>query len=176
MTATFAALRTVILISFGNPEGEGSQTHIFEVDQGLDCEKIYLVEQLCQQLSDGECSLTEAQQRLEEIRHLPARYNDWIKILCNGFAAAAIAPLFFRSGWGGVAAAFVLGTITGILLALGDRYPRLARVLVFMSFSFSVPLACTLTRTRTHTTPSTRSQTTGACMFGGSCVLSAIYK
>ena len=43
--ATFSALRTVIIVSFGGIEQGGTQTHTFDADQGLDCEKLYLVDQ-----------------------------------------------------------------------------------------------------------------------------------
>src|SRR5688572_28766335 len=99
------------------------------VDHRLDCEKLYLADDLADQNMDKKIGLQEASTKLNLIIEKAARYH-WaiqvcmltdvvdtkaMKLLCFGLSAGSCAPLFFGGGVVEFISSFLLGIIVGLM-------------------------------------------------------------
>jgi uncharacterized membrane protein YjjP (DUF1212 family) len=83
-------------ITFGDIDSPKAFSRVIRCDQSIvQCEKLYRVDQLIDDVCERRIGYREAKIRLDEIINLPPRYPAWAKIVAMTASCAGCAPLFF---------------------------------------------------------------------------------
>jgi hypothetical protein len=111
---SIAAFPTYVMLSVGTKLGETQlvheRIHIFSGESGLNCQKLYSVDQLIIRLVERKVSFEEADGILDDIIAEAPLYPDWLNFLALSISSAMMTPLFFSGSWIDAAASFFLGT------------------------------------------------------------------
>ncbi len=116
---------------------------VLKVGQSLNCEALYLVDDLALLVIDRLIDAEEADARLEDILAMPPRYSKWVQWLSFTFASFACAIIFFNGGWADAVCAGMFGTCVGLFRTLTEKYPalnKLMSVIVTTGISFATTL------------------------------------
>jgi len=130
LDAMFAVLPSLILICFGDIDRDPSKsdTHVLRVEQSLHCEKLALVDELCDAIGFRTITVEEGIERLDEILKMPPRFGFWITIICSAMSSGCIAPLFFGGGWIEFGVSAFLGALVGLLSFLSTKFTFVSRL------------------------------------------------
>jgi uncharacterized membrane protein YjjP (DUF1212 family) len=133
LDAQFAVMPTIIICTFNHVEGRKAETHIIRTNQTLDCAKLELVDELCDEIVNRTVSLMSAIEELEKINNRPPLVNKVVWVLVFGLLAGSIGPLFFQCDWYDVFYAFALGVVVGLVCLLGEKRPAFGRLVEIAS-------------------------------------------
>ncbi len=127
LDARFFATPTVLQASFGPPSDLRSS--FARVDQGVvDLERLALLDEVAEKVVSGTVSLEEGALSVGAILAAAPRYGTGLTILCSGLAGGAAARLLGGS-YREMAVAGFSSLAIGVLSALSERLPAIARVL-----------------------------------------------
>ncbi|MBD3868791.1 MAG: threonine/serine exporter family protein [Acidobacteria bacterium] len=122
----FFATPTAIFASFGPQENQ--RTSLIRVTPGdVDLEKMTLLDGVVDRLVRNELTVEDGLKEVNSIADGPPRYSTWLTILCFGLASGC-AGRFFGGGFLELAAATVMGFLTGSLAMLALKHAAVARV------------------------------------------------
>lgn len=122
----FFATPTAIFASFGPQENQ--RTSLIRVTPGdVDLEKMTLLDGVVDRLIRNELTVEDGLKEVNSIADGPPRYSTWLTILCFGLASGC-AGRFFGGGFLELAAATVMGFLTGSLAMLALKHAAVARV------------------------------------------------
>ena len=117
-----------------SPSPLQKKLHIFSSDAGLNCYKLFKVDELIMSMVDTRTfDFAAANAALDDIIAQPPLYAWWVQMLAHAMSCAALTPLFFSGSWRDAGAALGLGMLVGLLGALPTRFPAFARLATFLT-------------------------------------------
>ncbi|ORX95226.1 DUF1212-domain-containing protein [Basidiobolus meristosporus CBS 931.73] len=145
VTASFAFLPGLILISFGDEDTHTSETHIIKADPSFDMYKLDRVNDISKQVIYGQMDVEDAYDEIEVLLESPALYPWWVDIVIYSVSSFLICPLAFGGGW-------VDGLVSGLLGLVVGSLQQLARRIFNYSTVFEVTAAviCSFLATGLH--------------------------
>jgi uncharacterized membrane protein YjjP (DUF1212 family) len=123
-TVSVAVTPTMMMITFGEPDSPKAFSRVVRCSQTLvQSEKLYLIDQLIDDISARRLDFEDARKRLDEIVAMPPRFPVWAKILAGAVSSGACPPLFF----GGARIEMLVSTLIGLIVIffdwIGDSHP-----------------------------------------------------
>ena len=150
--ATFLGIKGSFMITptsltFVLFDGEEQEySHIVRVEPGeLDLGSLARTDELVDELSSGQRSLTEAIDRLDEIANKPNPYGRFLTFIAFGFSSGAFAMLMHTS-WNDVFWSTVLGFLVAIFVFWSERSKRVTEMLEPLSALACALLASAITK------------------------------
>jgi len=137
--AEFFSGPTSLISSFGKP-GE-QHTSLSRVAPGqLQLDKLVELDNVVESLYRDEISVEVADSRLHEIDNAPPRFGPLLTVIAFGLSSATVAR-FFGGGYSEIAAALVLGLVTGAWAVGLDRTNNGSRIFEFIAAAMATFLA-----------------------------------
>ncbi|ORZ25617.1 hypothetical protein BCR42DRAFT_316231 [Absidia repens] len=125
---SYFVLPGLIMVSFGDIETHTSETHLIKCSKSLDISKLSLVNEIAHQVAKGQINITDASNRLDDIKNSPPTWNVWMTLLGYTTSSAFIAPLFFGGSWTDCWVSALFGLGVGIATFISERIPMFGNV------------------------------------------------
>lgn len=124
-----AVTPTMMMITFGAPDSPKAFSRVVRCSQTLvQCEKLYLIDQLIDDISAQRLDFEDASKRLEEIVAMPPRFPMWAKMAAGALASGGCAPLFFGGSWVEMLVSTLIGLIVMFFDWVGESHPMFALI------------------------------------------------
>ncbi|MCX7553448.1 threonine/serine exporter family protein [Marinicella sp. S1101] len=128
LEASFFAMPTAVLASIGEDEYSQRSYMIKTNPNDINLTTLHTINAVINELENNEISLDDALKSIKAITSQPASYPNWLFALCFGLVGGGFTTLFAGS-WFDVAAASLLGLITGIITIYSAPYKYLSQLL-----------------------------------------------
>ncbi|MEI6895679.1 MAG: threonine/serine exporter family protein [Colwellia sp.] len=139
--ASFMLTPTALTFILADDEDEQQFNHIVRVDPGeIDLGSLAQIDELVDELINGERTLEEAIARLAEVKNKPAPYNSLLSFLAYGASSGAFAMLM-NTSWHDVFWATLLGWVTFLFVFWAEKSQRITELLEPMTALVTALLA-----------------------------------
>lgn len=127
--ASFIITPTALTFILSDDEDDQQYNHLVRVTPGdIDLGSLARIDELVDELINGERTLAEATQRLTEVNNKPAPYGVFLTFLAFGASSGAFAMLMHTS-WNDVFWATLLGFVTFLFVLWSERSKRVTELL-----------------------------------------------
>lgn len=87
------------MVNFLDDDTHTSETHLIKCSRSLDIAKLEKVNEIAHLIARGKIEISEAANRLEEIKNSPPTWGIKMTLLGYVLSSAFVAPLFFNGSW-----------------------------------------------------------------------------
>lgn len=128
LEASFFAMPTAVLASIGEDE-YSQRSYMIKTDPNdINLGTLHTINEVINELESDVIDLDTALKSIKAITSKPAEYPDWLFALCFGLVGGGFTTLFSGS-WNDVAAASILGLLTGIITIYSRPFKYLSQLL-----------------------------------------------
>lgn len=139
--ASFIITPTALTFILSDDEDDQQYNHLVRVTPGdIDLGSLARIDELVDELIDGERTLEEAIERLAEVKNKPAPYGVFLSFMAFGASSGAFAMLMHTS-WHDVFWSAMLGWLVFMFVLWAERSKRIAELLEPMSALIAALLA-----------------------------------
>jgi len=115
ISAQFLYIPGCMIVSFDDAATHTAEVKLVRAAQGVDLGRLRDVHDVYKEVLHEALGVDEACRRLDAIMRRPPKHPTWVLVLTYGLASAAVGPFAFGARWIDLPAAFVLGTLVGLL-------------------------------------------------------------
>ncbi|KAI0061304.1 DUF1212-domain-containing protein [Artomyces pyxidatus] len=145
LDAEFAQLPNILLVSFGDPDLNTSESHFIQCNGHLALGKLRDVHTIYRQVVHDELSAKKATRKLENLLNEPPIYGVWMQSILAFLLSVFICPIAFGGSfldmWIAGAGAFILRALQATVVHRSARFAKVFEITIAMFVSF---VACAL--------------------------------